>query len=1307
MENGILEEVVYNPVSKLLTLTMIEKELENNKDSLYKKRLLELPDDINEFSQSLETYKLITIDAYTKSIKDIVNESKNVEHLQEKIKKIRLEEKILDERFNNFTSNFVDFQTQKNFITDSIDNVYDETYLNLLRTKLKESYTYLLSDTSKLGEKTSYELIEEINNLEMYLNKTWTIRTKFNDAKYITNNTCTLLENSYTSNKDLKYMNRTRRIGEILQLIQSSWLKKLSKDQRPQLYNTILGNRPSNTEYRFWNGMQVFDLDLKNSPNFNDIKDFNKLKHEIFDRLKHYNWLISVSFSSSGKGIHIYTKVTKPHLITLSEELNERLSCFWFRMSYLQKYAIILNVLKTIGIKESDDPKHKVIDFALAKISHGIKVAYDKDILINPYFEDIQPMIGFHNGPCEINDWLFIDEVQNAKTFHNWITEFENWVKGKSSTTLISSDFIIDNESVKNVRPYDGDVFYQLRYHVCNTIASLFGESGRQMAHYILRSKDCRNEREIDGMFNCSVTSSKQATKYGISILKKCGLKIELPAETAELVEEDFKEEVKTLISKAVNTKTALNANYTIHLESNEYLGMFKDDILANIKGGYANLLVSPPGTGKTEFIKALAKNKRVLLVLPYISVIDSKIINDEGIKELFDIYQGSTSVDGIRKGRSAVMTIDKFSNLSPEKIAYLFDIIAIDESHLIFTSSFRLEAMSNALKNIKEFIGISQFDDYAAKILCMTGTPTGEPIYFDYYGVLNTIHVTKTENRSKSLNFVLCKDDDAKLANIAFHISKSLKDGKKVLYPTNAGDVQAIKLIGMIEYELKRKVKWGYYKKANANSQMSISINENATVGDYELVLASNYLSVGIDINDFVDFECVYDDSFSAFEIEQFNCRLRKVDINSTIYIGLNDNGGDAKGWLLNISNFSIKMNREDRDLVRDFVDISNKKMELSMVYDPITNRIFTPGFRVENGQIVFKLEEHELTLFEERYLDTVRAPFFIAKEMAGYGYEIHIQEDNKLVQDHINNLIEIGLENAKIESEIRNEKVIKTTEWMFDNSEYNTSIGGKIDDLITRIWKENIPVVEDTSITEPEVVETFLGDIEHIKVPNSRIFEEQLKVASRLLSVYSPDTSKFLFESCISDNGKLNKSEVSRYLKLIQIIKSEDRGSLGEEIKDCISEIHNTITEMQNNPDYRLDSIGYEEFIDRLTGRYLNKLQLNLRTSKMIEKYRTEISELVNTLCSKNRKDKAIMLNFRIIPTPDGKYVSKIEEYDATIIQIFQLSDSQLPNEIKRKIRMHHIEDEMKAAADNVQEWIADKEKVKNEILDEIEIG
>ena len=1268
-----------------LTITEIEAAKKNGDNSLERWRMENLPDDVSEFGLSLENHGLHPSKPFEHNLEWWINKSNASKQVFERIIATRNNERANDERFLSYQSISDGFGLSTQEPSDAV--------LAILKKELSESYTWLLTDESKLSKTSAKELIEDVTNMDLFLKKQWTVRTKLNDSSYIVGCDCTLLENSYTSNRNLKFINRTRRIGQIVELILSSTLKNIPKANRPQLYNVSNGTRPDNKQYWLWNGMQVFDLDLKNSPDFDKIEDFDALKTQLFNALSHYHWLVGIGLSSSGRGIHIYTKCTKPHCISRSYDINEHNAQFWFQMSYLTKYAAIRYVLTHIcGIRESTQIGQKVIDWSLAKLSHGIKVSYDPNFIINNNFEDLYPQFELGVPPVdglEYSEWLFTDEIRNERTYQNWLNMYADWNNPNFVPESFSSEnFILEDNSIQSVKPYDGEIKYQLRYHVCNTIADLFGDSGRPIAHTILRSDFCNNRAEIDNMFNCAISTKKTATKFGVQVLQKCGVKIRLKEEYKEKLDSSFEDDVKNLILKPANTEQKIASNWSKVLNSDEYLGMYSEEILEHVEPGKANLLISPPGVGKTEFIKALAKHKRVCLVLPYISVIDAKIVNDSGIKELFDVYQGSITTEKLVKGRSAVMTIDKFSNLDPEKVSYLFDYIAIDESHLLFTSGFRIEAMSNAVKNIKHFIQINSFDEYSAKMILMTGTPTGEQLYFNYYNCLNTLYVTKKENRTKEIQFILCKNDNDMIASIAVHIANAIRNGKRVLYPTNAGDVQAVKLIGMVEYELQRTIKWGYYKKANADSDMAVSINDSASIKDYELVLASNYLSVGIDINDIQDFECIYDDSFAAYEIEQFNCRLRKVDITSTVYIPLNDNDGNVRTNLLNFTDFSIQMNREDRNLVRDYMDISSKKMELSMSYDPITNKIYTPGFRVENGQIVFKLEEHELTLFEERFLECMRTPFFISKGMAEYGYTISIKTKEELEESSVNELIKVGLENARLESEIRNDKMVATTNWLFNNDTYKTSVGGTIDDLVNRIWKDGIKCIEDPDITEPQVNESYLGDIESIIVPSRRIFDDQVWVVQRILSVYSVETGKFIFNSCLSSNGRINKSEVNRYIKLISLIKAEERGTLGNELHLVIDDVYDYIHKLGINDEKTpVSNVDIDNKIDELTENYLSYLNLNLRTTKMLSKYRDEIAELFKTLIHKRKTKDGFVLEFRILPTPDGKYIKKIEEYHATILKIFEMSDTQLPDEVAHEIRMNHIDDTSKHSAEGLR--------------------
>lgn len=1251
-----------NIVAGVITAHQIYDELQKGSTDLYTKRFdFGRENDYNEFSYSLEEHDLHPLLPFSNSLEDLANLSKNATKVFSNMMVSRAEDKSKDSRFD-----------EEPIIED----------VALLKSELTLSYSYKIDDDNKYENRTNVDIIDLLTHQELYDKREWTFLTKFNDSKYIALNKTTVLDNAFTSNRNLTKLNRTRRLGELLGLITSNTLCNIPKESRPQLYYVYNGMRPDNTQYQKWNGLQVFDLDLKYSRCFPTM-DKQKTKELLFELLKQYKWFVGIGFSSSGKGLHIYTKVARPHQYYIDEQRNEDLMRYWYQMSYTQKYAVIRYVLENVcKVDNGDDPQHPVIDFAMAKISQGVRISYDADFLINPDFEDIQPIMDYHHAPVEgleFNQWLLKDYIIDNKIFKMWIQQHEVSLQKHSGTYVeqVAIDYGDTNVSLpegKQPTPFNGEVFYQLRYNVCNTIAAFFGELGREYAHIILKSDVCRNKNEVNGIYNCAINSKKKPTKYGLQILKSCGFNVALGDDSKQSLAIDTKKDLVSLIEKAA-ASVDVESKCSLKLKQDEYLGNHTEFLLGSVKPGMGNLLTSPPGTGKTELVKSLSKNYRVLLVLPYISVIDAKVVRDNDLGENFDAYFGATKVSDIKKGKSAVMTLDKFGRVDIDKIAYMYDYVMIDESHLIFTSSFRLEAMANSLKNIKTLIDMSKFDDFSAKLVMMTGTPTGERPYFNFYQNLNEILVRKEESRTKTVEFVLCNDIKDMQAKISMQIADCIKNGKKVLYPTNDGDVQAAKLIGMIEHQLGRTIKWSYYKKANTNSEMATSINENATVGDYELILASNYLSVGIDIKDFNDFECIYDSSFAGYEIEQFNCRLRNVDIISRVYIPLYNAENDIMKNLLNYSDFSIKMNREDRDLMRDYVDISKKKLELSVSYDPITNRIFTPGFRIENGQIVFKLEEHELTMFEERFLETMRSPYFIAYSLAEYGYTIRIVDSNVIDKKLTNELIKVGLENAKIESQIKNDLGIYTFEWLMDNDNYLNSFGMEYPNLVNRIWKEGITIDEDPNNKGINIEESMIGEVAKIIVPDRRIFDEQLAVASRFLSLYSMETSKFIYQQCIKKSGKINKSEVSRYMRLMQLVKMEERGNLGNEIYETIKFMYEYIDPFLKDEQYGVATEEHQLRIDFCTQLYLRELQLDLRSQKMTKKYRDEVSELMNVICTKYVVNGLIHLDFRLLPTPDNSTRKKLKEYDSILKQMFEISDDRLPKNLQEIIRIRHL--------------------------------
>lgn len=1153
-------------------------------------------------------------------------------------------------------------------------------------------------DSKSIDNVIPHEIIEEIGRLELRRAGTWDVKTKLNDDKFIMQNEITLLQDAYETNKhiedfeannqtrkDKPYKYRTRTLGGIMELIATD--NNTDKSNREQIYSVTTGMRPVSDAYHLWNGFQIFDLDLKNSPTPHDPAD---IKQRLFNDLSHYNWFLGVGLSTSGNGIHIYTKVARPHQYYLTPEDNESLLKYWYRTSYVQKFSIIRYLLGDVYNLELklDDPKHAVIDFSMARIQQGAKVTYDPNFMINLGFEDLQLQFGFHIPPTEglsLTDWLLHPSVINNTKIANWDREYSiavdriegNATYGEFKELDVSTDLVFDqNIKIEDIKPYDGEIYYALRWNVVNTIAAIYGESGREMAHYILKSEFCKNETEIQGMFNTAITSNKAFTKWGIQILQASGVGISYTDEGEDKLNDELAGELKALLQSA-SKNVVIDHSNNILLDSNQYLGDISDDLLNKMVQNKVNLVISPPGTGKTEWIKGLVrKGKRVCLVLPYTSIIQAKVEKDPEFTNMFDCFYGYTNTDLIVGARSAVMTIDKFSNIETDKLLHSFDYIAIDESHLMFTSSFRLKAMSNALKKVKELTKTNMMSFGLAKTILMTGTPTGEIPYFEFYKNLNMFNVFKNENRSKNVTFKICNTVDEQLCQIAIHIADSLGSGKKVIFPTNKGDNQAIKLVGMIEYILKRSIKWGYYKKSNQGDELSTAINDDATMAGYELLLASNYLSVGIDIKDIQDFECIYDNSFAAYEIEQFNCRLREVNISSTVYLSCHTPSGDVSPTIMNVESFSLEMNRVDRDLLRDHIDIAQTKLNLSANYDPITGRIFTPGLDIENGQVVFKLEEHELVKFEERFLKVYKSPYFVARSLAEFGYTINVEIADKPSLDE-EAIIAAGMELAKMDSIYQNNLTIESIKWLLINSRFVNKVGVTYENLPKAIFDNNIQVKQDNTLTEEIAVvqEDFLGAVTGISALSYRRFTEAIPVAIRLLSLYCADTSIFILESCISDTGKLNKSELERYMNLIQLIRHSERDDISDNFFTLIEDIYEIVTMFVDDPEYTIEESILSANIDALTLKYLDSLQLNLRTDLMRMKYRDEVNRIVSILTKKRRKNKEVILEFRILPTPDNETRQKQHVYATILNKIFELNDSKI-EEIHR-VKLKHIDE------------------------------
>lgn len=81
----------------------------------------------------------------------------------------------------------------------------------------------------------------------------------------------------------------------------------------------------TNDSYKYWTGFQPFDIDFCDDinsleTNFDKTRLAKELKPLLFNKLKQYNWLMLVTESTGGHGVHIYTANNIPIYFTTEQK---------------------------------------------------------------------------------------------------------------------------------------------------------------------------------------------------------------------------------------------------------------------------------------------------------------------------------------------------------------------------------------------------------------------------------------------------------------------------------------------------------------------------------------------------------------------------------------------------------------------------------------------------------------------------------------------------------------------------------------------------------------------------------------------------------------------------------------------------------------------------------------------------------------------------------------------------------------------------------------------------------------------------
>lgn len=1132
---------------------------------------------------------------------------------------------------------------------------------------------------------------------------------------FITNNATTTLETTYTNNINREMVYRTRTLGELLFEITNEDIHFKLKEERQQIYMTYDGIRPSKEEYYKWNGLQVYDLDLKCWIHQSG-GDINYLKEAIHNMLIDYHWYLWICTSASGNGLHIYTKVTPPHHVYTKAEENKYISRYWHQVNYVTKLSNIYDVLRRQHLipgngvdftdffslkqgklvhQENDINENKYVDNVVSRITAGIRLAFDKNPLVNHNFIDLhvglalgQTIDGYEYQET-IEFVLFRKNKQVDLINENLVVESaEDYINKKNASTIDLSKFVTLGIDINEITTLPkNQINYVTRYNVCNSLASLFGKDGINIAHALLDSKANNNVGEINSFYSCAISNGKEPSKLGLEILRKAGIIKHIEPELLEITETGYKFELKSQIEQALLNPLS---NIDYRLLTNQYLSDINNELLENLTGEKINIIFSPPGTGKTVWILNLARaGKRVLLVLPYISVIQNKVENDSTITSLFDTFYGQRDIKDITHGRNAVTTFDKFARSSYEKISKMFDYIFIDESHLLFTSSYRIEATSNVIKKIKELFYISSNDPFAAKMILMTGTETGESHFFSK--VSKITRITKPQ-LSKEMEFLICGDTLDSITRLASKGAKLLADGYKLMIPTNKGEIYSEKIIGMIEYLLQRNLKYGYYKRSNTEQEICQLINNENSIGDYDIVFCSNYLSVGVDINDklkatgeTIKFASLYLGNFSGYEIEQFNARIRKTGIKSIFCITTNKLDGTTLDSILLEPDLLLRITDEDQLFFIDDKSVASAKTEFIASYDPVLHKIVTPGFSLLNGKIQFNLEEYELVSFENKYSICMEHPIKVARELAKYGYNISVSTEFEGLSDvEQGTLKKMGLEAARNEKVRKHNLLVGTYMDLINQNSYINEHGLEFTDAIDWIGKNSNKIIEDRDLTkndeEGNVIPCFVYIIydvfaspQQVVVRSREALDKMYKAARFLIKRYSKVKALDIIYGYVDNNGILKQKNFQRAINLLKLIDSSEANELAEPITKSLEKMYLFVDKFETNKDYRIGYETYQSLLETWTNEYIDTLGIRINTKYGFDKIKDGLVEMLADLATKQTGKSGMRFSYNKMPEQDSTTVLNRRSIDTLVASMFNITETVVNN--KNRVKQTHI--------------------------------
>ena len=912
---------------------------------------------------------------------------------------------------------------------------------------------------------------------------------------------------------------------DIYALMHNKDYAMVNKNERKVIFSTADTHRPIGDQaYNMWNGLQIIDMDIKNE----DLS--RELKTILFDELNKYPWFLGVSFSSSKKSLHVWTKI-RPISPTLAQRRIEFRCNFRHKYSYI--YLILLKYMDKFGYKKEDIISY--LDNAMAKPQQGIFIAYDHPF-INTNFINERLDVTFEsaiNTGIESIDWITHPDLKQIFAKLEW---FDN--DNKENQVNIKRDDI-ENIDYRNTSKDKGKIHYKhnQRWQLANTLVYIYGED--KAFNIMCEICEGTSRRELKGDVHTAAIHNKPISVWAIKELNNNhGFNFKVPQsgeqlkETLEKVEEAKPVDVKNLGVNPIGVISNNTKVINLYINKNQYLSDIKDDILKNLSK--ITLLEAGAGYGKTEMIKAF--KSRVLLILPFTSIIKSKIELDEKTEDWL-YYYGSKrpTLEELSGTQSISMTIDKFSHLNLMELDMAnFEYIVIDESHLLFTSSYR-DVMSPTIQRIA---------NCKAKVILMTGTPTAEVLFFQN---INHIIVKKEETRIKEFTTYFCPTENEQLGEMINSMVEDVKNKVKILWPTNRGSTYFEQIIALVNYELTKQglpeLKAFYYKKSNYGDDSMDNINRNKSIGDNDIIGCTTYLSVGIDICDAKKFHIYFDNTIICQDIEQYANRIRSNDLYVKMFLPMNINGNMIDWKEQNTLNLGLQ--EDEIVFVRDLVKTANDMIERNQdesKYNPFILSLLSANKFLKYDEIDCKyyIDEtaYKLQFFEKKYIDWGKQYLVIKEGMRYYGYDVK----EVYINDTMPEAKIIDFEDLK--KRVRHKRWDEYTQ---NVRKFLSHINDNNIDIYKEVLRGNIEIFKGNGTNKDGISYEEIRGENQLYVESIEVLEKNTPIVVSLYRFYSIETIKDIYEFCIDKkSNRLNHTKLDRIRKFVNIEYNRKKNKL-----------------------------------------------------------------------------------------------------------------------------------------------------------------